>query len=1317
MSKNLPSNRFFNVRNAVFAILVSLLLTLTAAASNTAAFSLLDSFKQFIGIESFVPPIGESTPKSLQMTESKNRQLSKEKKSPLSNAETLVDSVILGWETNGIVGNETILNSQTTNANLNISSLSRGNGINPATLTNAFNSNDFTPSGTFADALSNNDYLEFTVSPKSGFKTSLSALDVNFRRSSTGPNAFQWQYSFDGFATAGTNIGSAASYILTTTNGDAQTQINLSGISALQNVSNPAVITLRLYGYGATSSGGTFAIGRLTGNDLQITGSTSSITSPPTGLTYSQNPAVYTKNIAIADNTPSSGGGAVDSYSISPALPAGLSFNTSTGVISGTPTVVSPSTDYTVTASNAGGSTMAAVNITVVSATNYTIAASAGANGSISPSGNVSVGEGANQSFTITPDAGYQIADVSVDGASVGAVSAYQFTNVTANHTIAASFSNCASVSTPALTSPNNMTKTIPVNTSGLTGAGVIAAQFTFTYDPSVLSPLPADISVTPGAVLPTAPNAPQIDFNANTPGTIYVSVFGATPFSGAGSLVNINMKVIGAVNAVTPLGLSDFLYNGGLICANASSGTLTVVPTPTATSVSSSSNPSVYGTPVTFTAVVSPVPTGGTVNFVIDGATVAANVALNGAGEATYMTSSLTVAGSPHSVTTEYSGFGIQFLPSSGGLSGGQTVTKANQTISVTQAAPATAIYGTTFGVAADASSGLPVSMTSAGACSGGGSASATMTMTGGTGTCTVFFNQPGDSNYNAAPEVTNTTTAQKANATWTTDPAVKIYGDNDPVPLTTGSGSGFLAADNVTAAYSRAAGESVGTYQITAVLSSTGDLNNYNITNAGASFNISPRPATWTTNPASKLFGDADPAPLTTGSGANFLAADNVTATYTRAAGESVGTYQITANLSATGDLNNYTVTNAGASFTIIERTLTGTVTYKNAAVPIVPVANTTITATGGAPVPSPVINLLDGTYSMSGFGAGAYTVSASKADQSCLTPRGIFADDASLIARHVVRLITLGETQIEAGKVSGLSQLTSFDAALVAQYVVCIGSPINQSGQWKFAPASVTVGANTAQNFEGILKGDVNGSWTADTMFAETNPLAAASDAQNAVLVSLPDTSAAQGSLVSLPLRFDKLGGNLVGSYQFDIEYDPAVVEPVQGAAIVAGTNAETLSVLSNAPRPGLLKVVVYGAQTVGGDGVYANLRFNVIGGSGAATSLGIRGFRLNNAQAEVVISDGRLIVAAASNPMIRGRILAPTGESLARARVVLTTMTGERRTVLSNSFGGFEFTGLAAGETCTISVAAKGFRFTPRIVSITTSVIDLDMIAEQ
>ena len=84
----------------------------------------------------------------------------------------------------------------------------------------------------------------------------------------------------------------------------------------------------------------------------------------PSGLVYSTNPAVYIQGTAIANNNPSNFGGAVTSYAVAP-LPTGLSLNSTTGVISGTPSVTAPAADYIVTAMNSGGSTTAAVNITV----------------------------------------------------------------------------------------------------------------------------------------------------------------------------------------------------------------------------------------------------------------------------------------------------------------------------------------------------------------------------------------------------------------------------------------------------------------------------------------------------------------------------------------------------------------------------------------------------------------------------------------------------------------------------------------------------------------------------------------------------------------------------------------------------------------------------------------------------------------------------------------------------------------------------------------------------------------------------------------
>ena len=66
----------------------------------------------------------------------------------------------------------------------------------------------------------------------------------------------------------------------------------------------------------------------------------------------------------------------------------------------------------------------------------YTIQATAGSGGSISPSGNVSVREGGDQTFTITPDKGYAVSNVKIDGKRIGAVKSYTFENVRRTHTI-----------------------------------------------------------------------------------------------------------------------------------------------------------------------------------------------------------------------------------------------------------------------------------------------------------------------------------------------------------------------------------------------------------------------------------------------------------------------------------------------------------------------------------------------------------------------------------------------------------------------------------------------------------------------------------------------------------------------------------------------------------------------------------------------------------------------------------------------------------------------------------------------------------------
>lgn len=124
----------------------------------------------------------------------------------------------------------------------------------------------------------------------------------------------------------------------------------------------------------------------------------------------------------------------------------------------------SVSVDGTVVATNQGNYSYTFSNVTAsheISATfataTYWLTPSAGTGGTISPTA-VLVKYGSSQTFTITPNSGYRVADVKVDGVSVGAVTSYTFSNVTANHTVSATF---------ALATQSSYTLTASAGTGG----------------------------------------------------------------------------------------------------------------------------------------------------------------------------------------------------------------------------------------------------------------------------------------------------------------------------------------------------------------------------------------------------------------------------------------------------------------------------------------------------------------------------------------------------------------------------------------------------------------------------------------------------------------------------------------------------------------------------------------------------------------------------------------------------------------------------------------------------------------------------------
>ena len=173
--------------------------------------------------------------------------------------------------------------------------------------------------------------------------------------------------------------------------------------------------------------------------------------------------------------------------------------------------------------------------------------------------------------------------------------------------------------------------------------------------------------------------------------------------------------------------------------------------------------------------------------SLTVIGSAVTSETVADGIASASYILPGITPAG-VYTIEAAYSG-GSNFQPSTG--TGTLSVGKASQTIIVYNPAPPTANNGTVFYVQASATSGLPVAITSTGVCNGSGANSATITMTSGTGTCTVHYNQAGDSTYNPATEVIENTTAQMASQT------IIVY---NPAPPTANNGTVFYVQASAT-------------------------------------------------------------------------------------------------------------------------------------------------------------------------------------------------------------------------------------------------------------------------------------------------------------------------------------------------------------------------------------------------------------------------------------------------------------------------------------------------------------------------------------
>jgi len=163
----------------------------------------------------------------------------------------------------------------------------------------------------------------------------------------------------------------------------------------------------------------------------------------------------------------------------------------------------------------------------------YVITATAGANGSVTPPGVQTVATGGSQTYTITPNPGYHVLDVLVDGGSVGTVTSYAFTNVTVNHTISATFeSNAPVINVTAPPAGGSYAQNFSLPVTWTTDVPISTGEFVvWAYSGSAfyIGQLVANNG--------TASNSTSVTLNVQPgPGTTYNIVVGYRPTVGIGA-------------------------------------------------------------------------------------------------------------------------------------------------------------------------------------------------------------------------------------------------------------------------------------------------------------------------------------------------------------------------------------------------------------------------------------------------------------------------------------------------------------------------------------------------------------------------------------------------------------------------------------------------------------------------------------------------------------------------------------------------------------------------------------------------------------
>jgi Cohesin domain/Dockerin type I domain len=314
---------------------------------------------------------------------------------------------------------------------------------------------------------------------------------------------------------------------------------------------------------------------------------------------------------------------------------------------------------------------------------------------------------------------------------------------------------------------------------------------------------------------------------------------------------------------------------------------------------------------------------------------------------------------------------------------------------------------------------------------------------------------------------------------------------------------------------------------------------------------------------------------------------------------------------------------------SVSIFGVAISGTVTYGNPSGSPTPrfVSNVTITGNGSPNVSTttaaPGANA--GQYALSGFGPGAYTVVPSKNGG---VNGGITSFDAARVAQHVAGTNMLTGNALIVADVSANGTVTSFDSAQIASYVVS-GSNPGVTGTWRFAPASRPYASVTSsisgQDYTALLMGEVSGNWL------NTGARAVNAAGPESVSVSAPRLVTSANGEILMPVSVENVVNKGVIAYEFDLRYDPLVVQPQADPVDLIGSVSRGLTAVAKTDEPGLLRVAVYGALPIDSNGLLLTLKFTAIGTPSSVTPLTWERFMFNEGDATTLAANGEVEIA--------------------------------------------------------------------------------------